>query len=163
MENYKEIEALPQYGTVEQKIRSIVEAMDGVNYLFNNWTQANSEIDHVDGPTIIYILPPSGEFDINYASVKDYPETQIAFLASTDFDFDGAENDNIIEHMKRLCIRFIKEVNESDLFEQIDGRLPYQVLYDHLDENVTGIVVSPRLKELQGISMCRVPRRKEDD
>lgn len=153
----------PEYGTVEKKIKDIVQNMGGVNYLFMNWSQANEKIDHIDGPTVIYVLPPSGELDFNYTSVKDYPMCQIAFVASTDFDFEGEENDNIIEQMKRLCIRFINAVNESGMFEYIEGRLPYRVLYDYFDENVTGIVITPPLKEEEGVIVCEDQYRNEDE
>lgn len=153
----------PQYGTVEKKIRDIVQKMEGVNYLFMNWSQANEKIDHIDGPTIIYVLPPSGELDFHNSSVKDYPQSQIAFVASTEFDFEGEENDNIIEQMKRLCIRFIKAVNDSELFEQIEGRLPYRVLYDYFDQNVTGIVITPPLEEEEGVFICETEYRTEDE
>lgn len=153
-----------RYGTVEQKIRSIVESMgDGIVYMFKNWSQANDEIDHIDGPTIIYVLPPSGELDFDYSQVKDYPYSQIAFVASTEFDFEGEENDNIIEQMKRLCIRFVKSLNESGLFEPIEGRLTYRVLYDYFDQNVTGIVITPPLIEEDGVIICEDEHRTEDE
>lgn len=159
-----ELKGTARYGTVEQKIRSIVESMgDGVNYMFKNWSQANDEIDHIDGPTIIYVLPPSGELDFDYSQVKDYPQSQIAFVASTEFDFEGEENDNIIERMKRLCIRFIKSLNASGLFELIEGRLSYRVLYDYFDQNVTGIVITPPLIEEEGVIICEDEHRTEDE
>ena len=91
----------------------------------------------------------------------DRPNAQIAFIAPTDFDFDAEENDCIVEEMKRLCIRFIKELNNSGYFEELEGDQDYQVLYDHLDVNVTGIVISPILKELQGVNLCNEPGRIE--
>lgn len=152
-----------RYGTVERKIREIAESIDGVNYLFNNWAQANVAIDHIEGPTIIYVLPPSGELDFHHTSVKDYPQCQIAFVASTEFDFDGAENDNIIERMKRLCVNFVNRLNKSGLFSPIEGRLSYRVLYDHFDQNVTGIVITPELIEEEGVIICEDVYRREDE
>lgn len=152
------------YATVEQKVHSIVDKMEGVKYLFNNWAQANVNVDGVDSPTIIYVLPPSGQLYLHNDIIKDYPQSQIAFVAPTEFDFEGEDNDNIIERMKRLCIRFIKEVNDSGLFEQIDGGVQYQVLYDHFDENMTGIVATLTLKETRGINLCNgFPMRKNED
>ena len=151
-----ELKGTARYGTVEQKIRSIVESLEGVAYMFKNWSQANDEIDHIDGPTIIYVLHQSGDLD-------DYPQSQIAFVASTEFDFEGEENDNIIEQMKRLCIRFVKSLNESGLFEQIEGRLSYRVLYDYFDQNVTGIVITPPLIEEEGVIICTDEHRSEDE
>lgn len=56
--------------------------------------------------------------------------------------------------MKRLAIRFVKALNESGLFEQIEGDVLYQVLYDHLDQNVTGVVLTLTLEEVKGVSLC---------
>lgn len=149
------IDAEQQLGTVEQKIRHIVENMgEDVQYFFSNWAQANVALDKVTRPSIIYVLPPSGSLTFCRGQVKDAPNSQIAFVCHTKFDFDGAENDGIIEAMKRLCIRFVKAFNASGLFEMIDGQLGYRVLYDHLDVNVTGIVIEPTLKEEEGVSLC---------
>ncbi len=164
------MEATPTYdkegrlGTVEAKVRSIVESLGGnVGYQFCDWAQANVTLDKVKIPTIIYVLPPSGTLNFSWRQVLDRPNAQIAFVAPTDFDFDGAENDGIIEAMKRLCIRFIKAVNESAYFEEIDGYVPYQVLYDYLDQNVTGIVINPALKELEGVNLCNGAERLNEE
>ena len=152
------------HGTVEKKIHGIVDSMDeDVAYLFMNWSQANEAIDKICKPTIIYVLPPAGEFDISWAQVKDSPDALIAFVAPTDFDFDGHKNDDIIERMKRLCVLFIKTFNDSGLFKQIEGKLEYQVLYDFFDQNVTGIVINPKLKEEEGIMVCEDISRTEDE
>lgn len=151
-------------GTVEAKVRKIVESLgEDVCYKFCNWAQANVALDKVEKPTIIYVLPPSGSFHFKWNEVLDRPNAQIAFVSPTDFDFDGAENDGIVEAMKRLCIRFVRAVNESGYFSELEDDIPYQVLYDHLDENVTGIVISPSLKEDAGINLCNEPERLEVD
>lgn len=142
-------------GTVEGKIRAIVESMDAdVEYMFCNWAQANVGIDGITKPTVVYVLPANGTFDVRWHQVKDKPETFIAFLSNTEFDFDGVKNDSIIEAMKRLAIGFVRALNQSGYFQQIEGDLPYQVLYDHLDQNVTGIVITPILEEVEGVVIC---------
>lgn len=154
---------IAKYGTIESKVRAVAEFLgDGIQYLFMNWAQANVAMDEVVKPSIVYVLPPSGSLDFSYARVKDYPETQIGFLSPTDFDFDGAENDNVIEQMKRLAIRFVKALNDSDYFESIEGKLSYQVVYDFLDQNVTGIVLSIPLEEVDGIMICEDESRDSD-
>lgn len=152
------------HGTVEKKIHTIVDNMGAdVAYFFMNWAQANEAIDHVDKPTIIYVLPPAGDLYVGWSQIKDRPDTQIAFVAPTDFDFDGHTNDDIIEQMKRLCVRFIKTFNDSGYFEKIEGKLTYKVLYDFFDQNVTGIVIEPKLVEEEGIIICEDETRTEDE
>lgn len=154
---------ITEYSTVEAKIRAIVSRMgDDVAYLFCNWAQANKEIDHIDKSTVVYVLPANGEMDFSFSQVKDCPETLIAFVDVTEFDFHGQENDCIIERMKRLAALFVKTLNESGYFEKIEGRVPYRVLYDTFDKNVTGIVISPKLEEVDGIRMCDIIARVDD-
>ena len=157
-----------QLGTVEGKIHSIVKSLqspteEGVMipaYFYCNWAQANVDLDKVDYPTILYVLPTSGTLDFSWNQVRDTPNSQIAFVCPTDFDFDAEENEDIIERMKRLCIKFIRAVNDSGMFEQIEDRIPYRVLYDHLDQNVTGIVIEPTLEEVEGVSICTEPEMR---
>lgn len=159
-----ELKGIKKYGTVEAKVRKVAESMgEDVEYLFMNWSQANVAMDAITKPSVVYVLPPSGKLDFSYARVKDYPETQIGFLAPTDFDFDGTENDNIIEQMKRLAIKFIKALNASKCFELIEGKQPYQVVYEFLDQNVTGIVLNLPLEEVDGIIICEEESRYEDE
>lgn len=149
-------------GTVEGKIRSIVETLGPeIEYRFMNWAHANVELDKIEKPTVIYVLPPSGTLTFKWNEVKDAPNTQIAFVCVTDFDFEGSKNDGIIEAMKRLAVRFVKALNESGLFEPIEGDVLYQVLYDHLDQNVTGIVLTLTLEETKGISICTDETRNQ--
>lgn len=153
-----EMGAEDNYITVESKVRSIVDSLiaKGVRtkYLFANWAQANVEFSKVKEPTIVYVLPASGDLDISWKEIKDSPETQIAFIDRTQFDFNSTENDEIIERMKHLCYKFIKELNESGLFEIVEGRVHYRVIYNYLDENVTGILINLTLKEIEGTSIC---------
>ena len=80
--------------------------------------------------------------------------TQIAFLDKTDFDFDSTENDEVIERMKGIFNEFLREYNKGEYFEPIEGTIPYQVVYDGLDVNVTGIIVTLTLVELEGSMIC---------
>lgn len=43
--------------TVEQKIKSIVDKMEGITYIFDNWRMANVKLDKVPLPAVINILP----------------------------------------------------------------------------------------------------------
>lgn len=144
-----------KYGTVESKVAKIVrEKFPEFKYLFGDFSQANHAFDCIHRPSILYVLPPSGTLNIHYDVVKDKPDTMIWFVCPTKFDFDGKENDCLIEKMKRAAIRFIYEIGESGLFEPIEGDIPYQVGYDLYDDNLTGICITPTLVEKQGMPIC---------
>lgn len=142
---------------VESKIKQIVQRLKiKVDYKYMNWAQANVALDAITGPTIIYVLPASGKLDFSWYQIKDCPDTFIAFVTPSDFDFDGDVNNDAVEEMKRLAIIFIEAVNSSGYFEQIEGELNYSVLYDYLDQNVTGVIINPSLKEIEGESACAI-------
>ena len=140
--------------TVESKIKSIVEQMEGVTYIFENWATANVRLDSGVMPAILNVLPVSGHFNLGKMHLKDFPNCMLAFLDKADLDFDGAENDAIIERCKEFAKEFILRLNASGLFEQVEGDIPYSIVYDKLDVNVTGIVIEMQLKEAKGLVLC---------
>lgn len=140
--------------SVERKIASVAAKLEGVTYLYDNWATANVRLDRLEFPAIINLLPVSGQFDISRTTLRDCPDCMIAFADKTRFDFDGVENDEVIERCKALAVRFIRELNKSGLFEWTSTDISYSVFYDKLDVNITGIVVELRLKEVQGVPMC---------
>ena len=144
--------------TIQEKIAAVAATFAGIEYRFMNWAQLNVAVDDITRPTICYVLPPSGELTPSRSARawKDAPTTQFAFLTPTDFDFDGAENDDKIEAMKTIAKQFILAINESGEFEMIDGEaLPYQVVYDTLDDNLTGIILTVRLVETKYSTICK--------
>ena len=135
--------------SVERKIASVAEKLEGVTYLFDNWATANVRLDKMPLPAII-----SGKFVISRTQLRDSPNCMIAFADKAKFDFDGVENDEVIERCKGYAVQFIRELNRSELFEWVSDEVPYSVFYDKLDVNVTGIVIELKLKEVQGAPMC---------
>lgn len=135
--------------TVEEKIRSVVEAM-GIAYMFEDWSRANKKADKSKYPLCINVLPVAGSLNFTMGLIKDSPYCLLAFVDKAKFDFNGEENDQIIERMKTLAKRFVVRCNESGLFEPITGQVKYSVLYDKLDVNVTGITIQLTLQESRG-------------
>lgn len=147
--------------TIQQRIKAVAERFKGCKYLFMNWAQFNVELSEIsnDTPSIVYLLPPAGRFRFknNGMSITDMPETQIAFLIGTEQDFDGEENDELVEKMKRLAEMFIIALNESGDFEMIDGEeITYQVPYDTMDDNLTGVIINLPIVEFPN-NMCQMP------
>lgn len=145
---------LIRYGTVEAKVRKVAELVEGTDYLFADFAQANVALDKIEKPTILYVLPASGKINLRRDVLRDKPETQIWFLCPSDFDFEGIENDCRIEAMKRLAYQFIYLLNESGYFTQLEGDIPYQVAYDAFDVNLTGVCIMPTLIEKDGLPIC---------
>ena len=144
-----------QLGTVEGKVRSIVEPL-GVTYVYNDWTKVNVDFDKLEYPAIIFIQPASGNLHVGNGQIKDQPDTQFAFMDRTVHDDQAVSEDCVVERMKRLCYQFIKAFNESRLFEPMPEDIPYKVVIDHLDQIVSGIIITPRIKEKKGVLLCDI-------
>ena len=59
--------------TVEQKIKKIVDSMEGVSYLFDNWQTANIRLDKIKLPAVLNLLPVSGTFNLGRQQLRDCP------------------------------------------------------------------------------------------
>lgn len=140
--------------SVERKIASVIETMGNMTYVFDNWHTANFRLDKESLPAVINVLPVSGVMNVTDRKLRDFPNCMLAFVDKADFDFDGKDNDEILERCKNLAIEFILTANASGLFEPISGDVRYSVLYDKLDVNVTGVVIELQLREKQGITLC---------
>jgi len=135
---------------VDEKIKSIVSQMQGLNFEFNDWTRANVTLDFKNLPVCLYLLPVSGILFNKNGNMRDCPNALIAFLDLAEFDYDGATNEPTVERMKGYARDFIHRVNNSRLFSPLPENVNYSVVYDKLDANVTGVVLSVRLEELHG-------------
>lgn len=140
--------------TVEQKIKSVVDKMEGLTYVFDNWQTANLRLDKLPFPAVVNVLPVSGRFNLDKNKLRDYPNCLIAFMDKIDFDFDGTEADQKVELCKSYAKEFILRLNESNLFEYIEGDIYYSTTYDGLDANVAIVAIELQLKEKQGIMLC---------
>jgi len=135
---------------VDEKIKKIVESIEGLSYEFNDWTRANVELDNAPLPTCLYLLPVSGQLLNKNGNFRDQPNALIAFLDLAELDFDGEDNEPTVERMKEYAKAFIIAVDKSGMFQPLPEIIPYSVVYDKLDVNLTGVVIQVQLKELQG-------------
>lgn len=158
--------------TIQKKVKAVAEKFTGTIYFYGNWAQVDVLLDRInrkeedyDKPVICHILPMSGNLRPKYgaSSFMDSPQTIIAFLVRSEFDFDGEENEDKVESMKRLAKMFISALNKSGYFEMIDDEdIPYQVPYDTTDDNVTGVIITITLKELDGFHVCDINNDEEN-
>lgn len=140
--------------TIQERIKAIANEM-GIAYIYHNWTSVNQMADTTQLPVMINILPVSGQFQVDGFRLTESANCLIAFLDKTDYDFDAEENDTIIERMKGYAKQFLLAVNATEGFEPLDlSAVDYQIVYDKLDVNLTGIMLDLRIKESEG--MCAV-------
>lgn len=137
--------------TVEQKVKSVAETMEGLTYVFENWTKADIRIERFPLPAMVNLLPVSGSFKLKNNQFKDQPNCMFAFFDKSERDSNGSEYDTVVDRCKALAMEFIVKLNNSGLFEPIEGEISYSVSLDKLSTSVSGIIVSVQLKELKGV------------
>jgi hypothetical protein len=135
---------------IDEKIKQIVDSLGGLTFEFNDWTKLNYKLSQKNLPVCMYLLPVSGSFLNKNNNMRDRPKALIAFLVLSELDFEGETNEPTVERMKQYAKRFIAAVNKSGMFKPISEITHYSVVYDKLDDNVTGVVIDIELEELIG-------------
>lgn len=136
---------------MEEEIKKVAENL-GIGYLYDDWSRINIRADkEITYPLCINLLPVSGVFKFQAGLVYDSPNCLFAFLDKTNLDFDGATNAFVVNDMKKIALKFITAINKSGKFEVISGSVPYSVVYDKLDVNLTGVVIECKLTPTTGI------------
>lgn len=137
--------------TIQERIQAIAKEMD-IAYIYHNWTSVNQMADTAQLPVMINVLPVSGQFQVDGFRLTESANCLVAFLDKTDYDFDAEENDTIVERMKGYAKRFLLAVNATEGLEPLDlSTVDYQIVYDKLDVNLTGVMLDLRIKESEGI------------
>lgn len=152
--------------TVIDKIRLVVETIGGLSFMYDDWNRVNKRADmlvrsnepvspddtQAEGrlPSCFVILPASGQFDTRAANYRDAPDLQICFCIDSELDFDGLQNDTLVEQMKLKCKQFIAAYNDSGMFEPLPDLIDYRPLYDILEANLTGVYINIRAFEVAG-------------
>lgn len=135
--------------TIQQHIKSIAQQM-GIAYIYHNWTSVNQIADNTPLPVMVNVLPVSGSFSVGY-NLTETTNCLIAFLNKTEYDFDAEENDQVVEQMKALAKDFLLRLNKVEGIENLSlADVSYEVVYDKLDVNLTGIILDLRLSESEG-------------
>ncbi|MEG1334700.1 MAG: hypothetical protein RSD11_13700 [Bacteroides sp.] len=145
--------------TVEQKVKSVAETIEGLTYVFENWTKADIRIERLPLPAMVNLLPVSGSFKLKNNQFKDQPNCMFAFFDKSERDSNGLEHDTVVDRCKSLAMEFIVRLNESGLFEPIEDEISYSVSLDKLSTYVSGIIVSLQLKEVKGVCVSNLTKR----
>lgn len=137
--------------SVEQKIKSVSGKMAGFTYVYEDWTRADLKLERLPLPALINLLPVSGALTLGKDQFRDVPNCMFVFVDKVRRDANGSDNDAVFERMKNAAMEFIVRLNESGLFEPVEGEIPYSVILEKLAPVVTGISISLKLKEVAGV------------
>lgn len=136
--------------TFEQKVKTIIEGIGGVNYVFNTWDKANVDLDVSQYPVCLYITPVSGVLKLKNGKCKTTYNVFMYFADVLPYDCSAEVADGVIEKCKGYALEFISKSNASKWFEYISGDITYRCVYDTLDANITGVSIELPITELSG-------------
>jgi len=153
--------------SVIEKIKIIVDKVGGLEFMYDDWNRVDKRVSNMarsietpeelkeparEGklPGCFVIIPSQGAIDTSFSIYKDTPLLFINFCIDTEFDFDGLRNESLINRMKDKAMDFIYHYNTSGLFEPLPQIVEYMPLYNILADNLTGIQIKIRAKEIEG-------------
>jgi len=136
--------------TINEKIKQIVDTIEGLNFEYNDWSRANVTLSKKPLPICVCLPPVSGEIITKNGNIRDRRNMLVAFLDKAEFDYEGKVNEKTVDNMKLFAKRFIVALNKSGMFKTLPDTVKYSVCYDRLDDNLTGIILDFDLEDLQG-------------
>lgn len=86
---------------------------------------------------------------------------QVAFATPSVLDFDGMENERLIDTLKRAAFCWLQVLRRSSEL-RLDDDITTTRLYATEDAILTAFSVTIRVTEVEGISICDLPYKVED-
>ena len=135
--------------SIEEKIREIAsgDQFNDYPYIFDNLYRIDERMEHTEFPAIVCTLPVSGEMRLRNGKLYDVEDMLIGFFDVVPHDANGEDNADVYNRMKDLGIQFIKAMNESGLFVNVET-WSYQVWCVRLANIVTGVFFQLRVQDL---------------
>ncbi len=136
----------------ERHVKSLIrKEFPKYGYVFGSWYEADRIVSKTRRlPLVCCLLPTGGEIDIVRGRTFYTEEIAVAFIDKVERDADGDENCDAYERMREAAERFIRVLNASDYFQPVSN-VSYSVIYERLSTIVTGVMVTMRLTNREGI------------
>lgn len=133
------------------EIKQVADTL-GMSYSFGTYKELNHLFDREQVfPAIAEILPIKGTFGMKYGFVKDKKNVSLLILDVDKKTVDSGKTSSIVERMKSLALDFIKELNNTGRFEEIDDTdLQYYTIVKEFDKCVSGIELNVTLNPVNG-------------
>lgn len=142
---------------IESEIEYLISQLSRKHtYIYDTWDRVNVRLDKVPEdqfPVAVVIPPVNGQMIVRKSRIVDSPNFLISFLGLAELDFDGDVNELTLTKEKDYAKEFISLCNASGYFEPIE-RCSYTDVFEHLDANVTGVILEVNLQERLGVSNC---------
>ena len=138
--------------SIDENIKEIcVNAFPNFSFIFEDWYNADRALAKAKKmPAILLLLPSGGNVTLDLGRRKDAEDVAIAFVDKVKRDANGAEQSLVYNEMKLKAFTFVQQLNASKKFEPIDS-FEYTTIIDQTGTIVTGVMLTFRLKEAEGV------------
>lgn len=134
------------------------EVVEAFPFYYDTPETVNLRLDQAQYPCAFMHVVESGTADDTNGIIRERLLCQMVFTAPTVLDFDGLENERIIDPLKHAAFVWLQEVRRSS-----DLRLASiestERLYATNDAILTAFAVTVRIEEVDGVSPCDLPIR----
>lgn len=142
-----------------KKIRQSVEAFTDLECIYHDGGEIGRLIDRSPLPcAYMFLLTDAQEVEYQGQSVER-ADVAVFFCDKTDFDFDSADNEEIIQRCRRSALQWLQGLRGTDVLRVLSvGRS--ERVYDQFDVIVTGFGLRLTLEEVEGVSTCTFGERE---
>lgn len=138
---------------VIEKIKQSVEAATGLPMYYDTPETLNLRLDSMRLPCAMLFVVKSGAVEDSNGVLRERLTINMLFCDSSDLDFDGLDNERILDGLKRKAFRWIRSLMVSGDFNLVSqngtGRL-----YATDDAIVTAFSVGVTIDEIAGVGPC---------
>lgn len=144
--------------TIIEKLKATLQVALGAQYPFYYETPQtmNLRLDNAHFPCAFLHVIESGAVRNEVGILREQMTCQVLFAAPTKLDFDGIDNERIINGLKHDAFVWLQVLNRNNVItlDSIEGTTR---LYATEDAILTAFGVTIRVTEIDGISPCDVP------
>lgn len=135
---------------IDDKLMEIAKSdkFKDFTYIYANWYDADELLNRTKLPAIIHLLPVSGDIQRHNGRISDRESCAIAFVDKVPHDANGDDEKDVFVRMKQKATEFLDAIDKSGYFEPVGEYVHYDVIYEMLSDIVTGVMISPDIKEI---------------
>lgn len=135
--------------SITQKIQESVKAATEVRCYYQSAEALNRIADYAEMPCAAFTLLEQQQLTTDNGNYRERVQIAMFFVDVTEFDFEAAQNELIIQGCKRLALQWLKALQQSKTLRLIANNGTQRV-YDEADAILTGFAVNVTLEEIEG-------------
>lgn len=143
--------------SVIDKLKENVERLTGMPFVYGSSGDINTALDQTPLPCVFAYLLSGGSVNDENGMLHERVQLAVFFVNKTVFDFEGVENEQIIDDMKRRAFGWytLNRNNDALNFGTIARS---QRVYDRItDAIVTGYAIEVAIEERECVGACNAP------